>query len=197
MRFEPGSIFATEGKGFAGWCVRHLLSPPTDRFHFGLIWEYIEDLNDYTIVESVNIGLFAKGISVGYLSKYKGRDVEVYSITDPAMADWGVYACYNILHFQETGYDLMLIPRLTVSGILCALRQLVMERRLRPIKPDELSYSRDDKYICTEAANEGWWALDYPLVPPGVAPTPASFKRAELDGKLKRDYKGDLHDILA
>ena len=173
-----------------------MYSPYTDRFHFFLIWEYIPEHNDYTIIESINIGLFAKGVSVGYLSKYKGRDVEVYSITDPDVAELGIYACYNVLHFQEVSYDLMLIPRLAISGLFCFVKQLVLEHRLRRIRPRELWYSRNDKFVCTEVVNEGYWGLDYPIVLPGVPPIPASFKHVELIGEIKRDYKGDLSDVL-
>jgi len=58
---QPGDIFAVKGKGIIGKLSSKLMAPPTDRFHFGLVWEKAD--KDHIILESI-----AKGIAVGRLS---------------------------------------------------------------------------------------------------------------------------------
>lgn len=173
-----------------------MLDPRTDRFHFGLIgFHYPEPFNDYLVAESINSGVFAKGVCHGWLGKYKGEDVEIYEIADPEWVLLGEDVFLHTYNFQTVAYDQLLIPALALSAIECFAYQLISERRLRRIRAEELCYARNKKFLCTEMANESWWTFGYPLIRPGIAPTPSAFKQVELAGKIKRVYKGDLTDL--
>lgn len=54
VELEPGDIFSTKGEGVIAWLSRNLMAPPTDRFHYGLVWEKVDD--DYLILESISKG---------------------------------------------------------------------------------------------------------------------------------------------
>lgn len=194
--FQPGSFGATQGKGFAGWASRTLIGPRTDRFHFFMISQYIPEFNDFIIIESINVGLFGKGVTFGWLSKYKGRDVEIYSIVDEEVASYGEYACYSLIEFGAAPYEFTLWFMLGISGLLAFLKNLVTERRVRRLRPEELYFCRNRKFICTEVPQEGWLGLSYWIVSDGVTSLPAGYRQAELDGRINCDYKGDLSDIL-
>lgn len=196
VRFEPGSFGATRGSGFAGWASRKLIQPETDRFHFFMVFEYVPERNDYIIIESINVGAFAKGVTFGWLSKYKGGDIEIFSIADPDIAAYGEDACYNLIEFGAAPYDFTLWAVLGLSGVWAFLKNLFTEYRIRRLRPEELYFCRNKKFICTECVAEGYASLDYWIVPYGVTPLPSGFKQAELEGRIRRIYKGDLEDIL-
>jgi len=194
--FQAGSFGAIKGVGAAGWCSKKLLEPETDRFHFFMIFLYVEEYNDYIIIESYNVGLFAKGITFGWLSKYKGNDVEIYSIADPEIASYGEYACYNLIEFGAAPYDFDLWGMLVLSGLCAFSKNVISERRVRRLRPDELYFCRDRKFMCTEVPQEGWLSLGYWIIPEGVSATPAGYKQAEVEGRIQCVYRGNLVDIL-
>ena len=196
MIFQPGSFGATKGEGGAGWCSRELVEPKTDRFHFFMIFKYVPEFNDYIIIESINVGPFAKGITFGWLSKYKGRDIEIYSITDEDIASYGEHACYNLIEFGAAPYDFAIWYMLALSGLWAFIKNLIVERRVRRLRPEELYFCRNRKFICTEVPQEGWLGLSYWIVPDGVTAIPAGYRQAEIEGRIQHDYKGDLFDIL-
>ncbi|TET44889.1 MAG: hypothetical protein E3J66_00300 [Dehalococcoidia bacterium] len=196
MLFEPGSFGSTKGGGLAVKASKALMRPETDRLHFFMIFLYVPEFNDYIIIESINVGLFAKGITFGWLSKYKGEDVEIYSISDPEIAAYGEYACYSLMEFGAAPYDFLLIPMLALSGVWAFLKNLLTERRVRRLRPEELYFCRNRKFICTEVPQEGWLSLSYWIVPDGVTAIPAGYRQAEIENRIQRNYKGGLHDIL-
>ncbi len=74
MNLQIGDIFATKGGGITGWASRNLFTPYTDRFHHGILWKHLGG-GDFIILESIS-----KGIAVGRLSWYRGKNIEFYRV---------------------------------------------------------------------------------------------------------------------
>jgi hypothetical protein len=180
----PGDIVAVKGKGVVGWLSRNAFLPHTDRFHFLLIAEYIECEDDYVILESIA----RKGIAIGRLSWYLGKDVEVYRV--PADSQYpGRLAVTMLTRYGRCGYDYLLPAKLMLGAM-----RLLVSGKLPPWRPEQLPYGRDSRYLCTEAANEAWRLAGYVIIPEGVCPLPAGFISALCQGRLIRIYKGMLQD---
>lgn len=175
---ESGDIFAVKGRGITGWFARTLTAPETDRFHFGLVWEKVDD--DYLILESIS-----KGIAVGRLSFYEGKDVKFYRADCPA--ELSAQAPIELTRWGRSRYDWLLIPKLIIQGFWLILKHLVTEGRFRRIRAEELSpiYTWDSRLLCTEAAWCGYNAVGVNIIPYGVPPMPSSFREAELQGRIK------------
>ena len=193
--FKPGYIFGCKQNGGLGAIASRIFSPKTDRYHFGIIGEYNELFNDYSIVESMAYGLVMKGVCHGWLSNYIGKDLEIYKVTEKNYESLGDYVYWNTLNFQNVTYDVGLFFKLPFGLLKCYINQIIHEHSFRRIEVEELPYIRDKKLVCTEMANEAWWTFNYPIITPGVAAIPAAYKRAEQIGKIERVYKGNLTDI--
>lgn len=174
----PGDIFATRGRGIAGWAVRTLVSPPTDRFHFGLIWMKAD--GDYIILES----RAPKGLRVAKLSWYEPRDVEVYRVHCPKKLRRQVP--YEVIDLSPGIYDHLLLVKFLIGGIIAFLRILFKERRVRRLTAKDLPYVENSLPICTEVVDVGYDCVGVNLIAPGVAPIPGEFKRAELQKKMTK-----------
>lgn len=191
MEFMPGDIFSTKGKGITGWLSSHLLLPKTDRFHFGIIARYLEDEDDYIIYESIG-----KGVTVGLLSFYEGEDLEVYRVKDVNARKLGERAVVEITRLGRAHYDYKLILEL----ILFALKnpKLLLPALIgRPISYSQLPYKSDERYICTEAANEAWKQVGHPIITPGYAPVPAGFKDAQNLGRIELIWNGIWREVVS
>jgi len=184
-RLRPGDIVGVRGKGLLRWLSEHLLKPRTDRVHFFLIGDYIPWDDDYVILESIG-----KGIAVGRLSFYDPDDLEVYRV--PLSHDPGVYSVNDRLRAMVAAeltkvgrarYDYILYIQMVIGAL-----QLLVTGHLPPYSPAQLPYGRNKAYICTEAANYGWRAVGHPIIRPGEVPTPAGYKQAEMDGKIRKIY---------
>jgi len=76
-------------------------------------------------------------------------------------------------------------------------KMLVKERRLRRIRPAELPYRENHRFICTELANAVWAQVGRPVVPKGVMPLPAGYIEALQAGKLKIvGFQGNLFEMV-
>ncbi len=177
MKLEPGDIFATKGKGITGWAVRNLLSPPTDRFHFGIIWRQMGD--DYIILESVS-----KGIAVGLLSWYDPKDVEIYRVDCPKHLR--TQAPDYLVLYGRSRYDHLLILKIALGGLLTYLKAFFLEGKLERLRAEDFLYGQNSELICTEAVDIAYDSVGVNLIPEGVLPLPNAFRQAEIDGKMKK-----------
>lgn len=179
MMYQHGDIAGVPGHSILGKLNKRVFWPPTDLFHFLLIADYIPHENDYVILESVN-----KGIAVGRLSWYEGKGYRVFRPNIPRSQYWGRRACQALTQHGRAKYDYLLILKLITGSLLVWAKQLIKEGRLHRIRAVELPYARDSRFICTEAANEAWHLVGYPIVPKGMVPLPSAFIEALSWGEL-------------
>jgi len=177
MKLEPGDIFATRGKGISGWAVRNLLSPPTDRFHFGIIWKQMGQ--DYVTLESVS-----KGLAVGLLSWYDPAGLEFYRVD--CLKYLRTSAPDHLVIWGRSRYDHLLILKIMFGGLLTFFKVLVKERKPRRLRAEDFHYGQNSELICTEAVDIAYDAVGVNIIPEGVLPLPNAFRQAELDGRMKR-----------
>ncbi len=186
----PGDVFGIKGRGISGWACRHLITPPTDRFHFGVVGDYLPWDDDYVILESIG-----KGIAVGRLSFYKPEDVEIYRVVlvgqtpDQRLGKLGTElrkrAAAELTRAGRARYDYILIAQIAFGAL-----SLLLRGKLPPWRPEQFPYGRDRKYICTEAAAYCWRAVGHPIIPPGVVPLPAGFAQALQEGRIRKIFPG-------
>ena len=181
-RLLPGDIAGVKGKGLLLWLSKHLLSPETDRVHFLVIGDYIPWDDDYVILESIG-----KGIAVGRLSFYKPEDLEIYRVnlsTDPRMRTLDIHlrrrAAAELSRVGRAHYDYILFIHLLFGALA-----LLFRGKLPPWRSEDFPYGRDKRYICTEAAAEAWRAVGHPIIPKGTVPTPAAFRQALMDNRMR------------
>jgi len=177
MKLEPGDIFATRGKGITGWAVRKLASPSTDRFHFGIIWKQMGQ--DYVILESIS-----KGLTVGLLSWYDPKDIEIYRVD--CLKYLRVQAPDYLVMWGRSRYDYLLILKIAFGGLLAFFKILIKEKKPRRLRAEDFPYGENSEPICTEAVDIAYDAVGVNLIPEGVLPMPNAFRQAEIDGKMKK-----------
>ena len=169
----PGDIFATEGRGIAGWVCRRVFTPDTDRFHHGLLWQKTAD-NDWITLESIG-----KGIAVSRLSEYKSRDIKFYRVNCPDEIRDKV--CQELTKWGRYSYDYRLIIKIFLS-ILWVLLRNIFTGKFGKITADSLPYAKDAHFICIEAVDLPYYHLEFTIIPPTRMPVPSAMKQAELAG---------------
>lgn len=171
---QAGDIFAVKGEGFLGRLSSRLMAPPTDRFHFGLVWLKADD--DYLILESIG-----KGIAVGRLSFYEGKDVRFYRVDCPE--ELRTQAPVELTRWGRSKYDYSLILKIATQGLWLVIKHLVTGGKLRRIRAEELSWCHNNSFVCTEACDIGYLAVGVSITQ-GICPTPSAFRQAELEGRI-------------
>jgi len=181
----PGDIAGVKGRGLLLWLSQHLLKPKTDRVHFFIIGDYLPWDDDYVILESIG-----KGIAVGRLSFYDPENLEIYRVNlseDPESEveilegmNLRRQAAAELSRLGRARYDYILIIQLLLGALV-----LLLKGKLPPWQSGEFPYGRDKSYICTEAAAESWRAVGHPIIPKGVVPTPAAFRQALMDNRMR------------
>ena len=172
-KLQPGDIFATEGRGISGWAVRKLIDPPTDRFHFGIL--YRKEDSDWVILESVT-----KGIAIGLLSWYDASKLKFYRVDCPI--EVRRKAPLELITYGRAWYDYFLIIKFLL-GYAVARARLLANLDFRKVIPEDFPYVRYSMLICTEAVAIGYSGVG--LIPRGVVPMPNSFRQAEVAGRMK------------
>ena len=175
---EPGDIGAVKGTGVLGYASRNIFVPKTDRYHHFIIWWKTVD-NDWVILESVN-----KGLAVGRLSMYTGKDVKFYRAVN-LDANTRERACEEITEYGRSPYDWLLYVRLLPAVLRAEVACLMAEGRIRRISADEIPYNNDSWLICTEAVVTAYRLVGWSLVPDGVMPLPSAIEQARIDGLIK------------
>ena len=175
-KLEPGDIFATNGEGIPGWAVRNLLSPATDKFHYGILW--FKFLDDWVVIEST-----AKtGLAIGLLNLYK--DYEIYRASCPKKLRHD--APYGILEYCKSMYDYLLVVKLFFGALIGIVRILLREHRIRRLRAEDFPYARNDALICTEVVQVAYLTVGVSIIDPEIVPLPNAFRQAELDGIITR-----------
>lgn len=175
VELEPGDIFCTKGGGIVGWISRSLMAPPTDRFHYGLVWEKVD--GDYLILESIS-----KGIAIGRLSFYEGGDIKFYRVDCPK--ELREQAPIELTTWGRSLYDYLLFLKFAFQGIALFIKQLFTEGRFRRIRAEELTWVHNNSFLCTEAVDIAYDAVGVNIIPAETCPIPSAFKQAELDGRI-------------
>jgi len=178
MNLQPGDIGATKGKGFLGWINRKLFSPTTDRFHFLIIWKPWGQ-GDFLILESIS-----KGLAVGLLSWYKGKDIEFYRVN--CDEDLRFAAPDGLVEWGRARYDYLLFIKLIAGVVVACVKILWKEHKLRKLRAEDLPYGVNSSLICTEACDVAFDSCGVAVIPLGVIPIPSAFKTAELEGRMTR-----------
>lgn len=181
-RLLPGDIGGVKGKGCLLWLSQHLIKPKTDRVHFFIIGDYLPWDDDYVILESIG-----KGIAVGRLSFYGPEELRIYRVNlsnDPRLRVFNTLlrrqAAAELSRVGRARYDYILFIQLFFGALT-----LLARGKLPPWRSGDFPYGRDRKYICTEAAAEAWRAVGRPLIPERTVPTPAAFRQALMDNKMR------------
>ncbi len=177
MNLQPGDIFATKGKGLTGWAVRNLISPSTDRFHFGILWR--EKGEDFIILESIS-----KGLAVGLLSFYDVSKLKFYRVNCPASLRHS--APEALLAWGRAKYDRLLILKIGLGLPLALAKVLVRERKIRRLQAGDFPYGQNSSLICTEAVDVAYSSVGVNIIPIGVIPIPNAFKQAEMEGRMSK-----------
>ncbi len=201
-RLQSGDICAVKGSGPAAWACRTLIDPPTDRFHFMLLWMLTED-GDRVLLESTGEGNYAQtlvnivlhaifrtgevghAVAVGRLSMYHGQDVRFfrprYVDKDKRRHAPPALTCYG-----RNSYGYSYISKMILRALWKWAGILWRERRFRRLHAFEVPYLMDEKaLICTVAANVGYRLVNEVILPLGVEATPNAYAQAVLDGVLE------------
>jgi hypothetical protein len=178
--YYPGDIVGVKSNGFFHKLLNYFVYPKTDRHHFFIIGERIpwSEPDDYVIYESIG-----KGIAVGRLSFYKDQDIEVYRVTAPNWKLLGRKAVFALTWYGRASYDFVIYAKLIAGVPLMLLRH-----GLPPWKPAMFPYGRNSLFLCTEAAEIGYYDIGHYIIPKGTVPLPNAFKQAEYDGTIKRIF---------
>ena len=176
FELKPGDIFATKGTGIAGWFSRNLMLPKTDRFHYGIIWKYLD--NDFLILESLG----TKGLSIGKLSWRQDEDLKYYRVKCPE--DLRFAAPDGLIDWGRSKYDYWLIVKVTFGAIVAWIKILFTEWKVRRLRAEDLPFAHNDSLICSEAVDVAYATVGVNIIPLGVIPLPSAFKQAEIDDRI-------------
>lgn len=153
--------------------------PATRLFHFLLVGDYIEDENDYVILESIG-----SGVRIGRLSWYKSKEYVVFRVNHPDSAVLGRKALLYASKFGRFKYDYRLLLRIFLSVLHCWIGQLIKEHRIRRIHPREMKFASNSRFLCTELVKDTWRLVKVAVLPRGYAALPASYIQAFYELKL-------------
>jgi hypothetical protein len=183
MKYQPGDIVGVPTKGGISLLLnricRLLITPSTELHHFFVIRTVLTEENDYEIMEAI-----ASGIKMGRLSWYEGKGYRVFRIPDPTTYAKAPWACATFSRFGRAKYDLGLYFKLFLGAFVCWQTQLLEEKRLRKIRPEEFPYGKDDEFICTEVAYEISYLMGYPIVDPNTASIPPAIQDSVNKGRI-------------
>jgi hypothetical protein len=210
LDLQSGDIFACEGKGPLSWLTRRCIEPPTDRFHYGIVWLAADDGRDRVILESVgegqkmetvaDLGIYistragtvGQAVSVGRLSRLHGRNVRFFR---PRFVAEDVRACVPVeltAYGRGGSYGYWLLTKLAARSLAFWVRLVVRERRFRRLHIFELPYiERGRSLICTMAVDVGYALVNEDILPLGVAALPNAYEQAVRDGVLIELHKGE------
>lgn len=204
--YEPGDIVAVANYNFLGRASRFFFEPQTLFYHYALIGDYLEYMDDYVLIESVN-----KGPTMGRLSWYRKKNYRVLRVNPDclkfaeALNGWrSIYsqpigdAVFNrASKFGRHGYDFMLFLKLFAGIVRFEIGRLLRFKGFRRLTPADVPYARDKALVCTELVFEAWRLVNINLCASGHAPIPAEFCLAEWRDELVPidSHNGRLDEI--
>ena len=89
----------------------------------------------------------------------------------------------ELTKYGRSKYDYSLIIKIVVQGFWAIFKNFCKGEGIHPIRAEDLSWSHNNSFICTEAVDIAYLAVGVSLTG-GVCPTPSAFKQAELDGLM-------------
>ncbi len=194
---EIGDIFATKGKGFMGWLNTNLTVTPsghhTDRFHFGVIADRIFDEHGHFVDFETRESLWKGPSCARFFERYLGEDIELYRLPNLNEGE----ALRSVRAASEIGGAFY-----GYKDFVCLLWDVITnisKGNFPPYTSQELKYSANSDYICTELAAYGARRIGHPIEPPNaleIWDTPSVYLQALEEGRLIRYYKGDLKDLV-
>jgi len=178
---KPGDIFAVKGEGILAWLNQKLIKPETDRYHFGIIGDYVSWEDDYIILESID-----KGIAVGRISFYKNSDVKVYRInnSDENADYYGRHATTELSRLGRRKYDYLLCLKIALGVFKLWLVQVATLHRPTSVNFWEIEYATNSAFICTEAAATAYERAGYLLLNPRECQVPSAYQEQIDNGRL-------------
>lgn len=163
-------------------------TPSNELFHYGIITQYIKDLDDWLIAESIVTGVRFQLIKQWY-TRRKSL-VRVFRVNNVS-PDKRLEAASRVYRYANTKYDYPLIFNLIRSGVPYWFKKIVKEHKLCRIRAEDLPWEPDRRFVCTELATRPYADLGIYIVPKGVVPIPSSLREAEIRGRLKLVYEFD------
>ena len=176
--YQPGDIVGVLG-GAMSQLSRRIFTPETALYHFLIIGQFIPEEDDYEIFEAI-----ASGVRTGRLSWYVQDLYIVFRLNDPESVKLGRRSAREASAFGRWGYDYIMFFFILLDLVCIYSRMLFKERRIRRVRPAELTYRENHAFICTEFANAVYRAGGRPPIPIGVTPIPAGYIEAYNCGKL-------------
>lgn len=159
--------------------LTHLVAPYTDKFHFLLLGEYIAEEDDWVIYES----LMTKGMRVGRLSWYGGRNAQIFRAANKS---FGELIVHEATIYGRSDYDHLLIFKL--SGDVIGFWWKHGPRR---VPYYALRDRPNSSLVCVELITksyEKYWRL----VAKGIAASPSAIINAYHSGLIREVYNGDI-----
>jgi hypothetical protein len=179
-----GDIVGVVNTGLMGQLAWLAFKPQTRLFHFLVIRSYLEEEDDYEIIEMLG-GFFPwepSGCRTGRLSWYRDRTYCVFRLNDPYALMLGKRAAKYASKFGRIQYDFGLFFKLPADCFRCWFWQIVKEHRLRRIRPNELKLVWDSIFVCTELPLAIWAEVKRYFI--DGAGIPAAYAQAWLDERL-------------
>ncbi len=192
----PSDIFAIKGAGLLGWTAKNLTITPSghhsDRVHFGVIGHPVFDDGGYFVDYETRESLGKGPTNSRFFLYYLGKDVEIYR-TPGITKEQAMEAVLSTSLIGRASYgyiDFMLM--------MADAGRLMLHGEFPPYIAQQLKYSANDAYICTEEAAYTRRAINKPVEPPGqenIWDIPTVYLQALEEGRLEMVYKGDLKDL--
>ncbi len=184
--YIPGDIVGVESKGLIGRLSHAAITPQTRLYHFLLIGDYIQDDDDYEILESIG-----RGVSIGRLSWYAGNRYDVFRVNLPNAGPLGRLAIERASAFGRMGYDYSLFLRFAGDAIRHSWNHLIKDHTIPRMEPRDFCLTKDRAFICTEFVVASWDLVGVPVIAIQDAPVPAAFIRSAQAGRI---IQFDTHD---
>lgn len=197
VKIMPGDLYGIKGNGFTGWIAQNLTITPsghhTDRFHFGVIGDPVHDINGKFIDFETRESLYKGPSCDRFFKQYLDKDVELYRAPELTPEE-GIRAVRSTSEIGGAFYgyrDFIILLWDAINNMF--------HGKFPPYTSQQLKYSANDVYICTEEAAYAMRAIGKPIEPPGqenIWDIPTVYLQAIEEGRLIRYYKGSLYDLL-
>lgn len=178
--YRAGDGVGVVGSGPLDWLSENAITPKTKLFHFFVLGDYIEEDDDYVILESIG-----KGTAVGRLSWYSTKQYTVFRMNDPDYVALGKLAAERASIFGRRHYDYALYLKLFTWAAGYWLKEIATGHiPPRPARPDMIPYKTDRDFICIELYFAIWNLVGRRIRAHGHAPVPAEVILAVKRGTL-------------
>ena len=178
--YRAGDGVGVYGSGPLDWLSENAVTPHTKLFHFFVIGDYIEEDDDYVILESIG-----KGTAVGRLSWYAGKQYTVFRMNDPDYVALGKLAAERASIFGRRHYDYALYLKLFTWAAGYWTKELATGHfPPRAVRTDQIPYKTDHDFICIELYFAIWNLVGRRIRAHGHAPMPAEVINAVKRGTL-------------